>query len=153
MHAIGKQLAIKAVAMLAAVASTVVVLAPTRAQAAINPPAGGPFVIQQVETGRCLDVFQPLQEGSQIVTAPCTRSRSQQWFLQEWTNGDRRIQNARSNLCLNVVNASQQSGHLGRVIQFRCGTHLNEQWRFQLFLVFSARDLLGRSRPSTAASV
>jgi beta-agarase len=108
-----------------ALAGTATLVAPSPATA--DP---GPFLIYGFQSGKCIDVPGPTTANVVIDIWPCNRtSTNLQWYIDDTTNGYKRIRNRYSNKCLTVRDASLDNN--ARVIQYPCVGGDNAEWEPQ----------------------
>jgi type 1 glutamine amidotransferase len=89
----------------------------------------GAYTLVGLQSGKCAQI----QGGSTASTArleiaTCDGSAKQQFLPESMGSGFYRLRNVNSNLCVDVSGASTANG--AAVIQFACGTGLNQQWSF-----------------------
>lgn len=88
--------------------------------------------IRNVKTGKCLAIgLASTVRGKPVIQWDCEDSvqdphPEQKWDISAWSNGNLKIQNHNSHLCLAIANGSQSPG--AGAIQWDCTGGPEQQW-------------------------
>jgi hypothetical protein len=124
---------IRAVVAVLALASPLLTLPASAAPTAPAPPAQsaavqGPYVIDFLHSGKCLDLPNSTTSNVQLIQYTCNTSfpANQGWYFEDTTSGYYKIRSQATSKCVTVLNAS--TANSAQVIQYPCNDTYNAQW-------------------------